>query len=286
MRHFTWLRVLLPLVLWLGPADMALAQLSAGGSIRMVRPYVWRGLTRANGPSLQLEGSAGVGLAAGTLSGGVWANIELGDERASWRSGLGADRPGLSEVDYWGRYALHFSSTTLFGGAIRYEYRGDDPAQPFSESASTTELFAGVQLNRGRLVPQVTAYLDVGRVQGLYLEGAAAIHITQLSQRLPVIVYLNTLLGFSVLQGVNPSDPSEVALFERESFTHLDLSLALNGVLSRRHAITLDVEPHFEVKFDGATRQTGPAGSGPRRQQFWITMAFSFHPVLLRGHGR
>jgi hypothetical protein len=250
----------------------------------MVHPYVWRGLTRANGPSIQLEGSAGLGLAKGTLSAGVWTNFELGAARTSWRSDLGGDRPGLSEIDYWGRYAFHFGNTTLFGGAIHYEYRGDSPTALFSESTSTSEVFAGVQLNRGRLVPQVTAYVDVDEVRGLYLESALAVHILQLSRRLPLILYLNTLLGFSVFEGPNDDDPAEIALFQKESFTHLDLSVALNAVLSRKHAITLDVEPHFELKFDDATRQTGPGSTSPKRQQFWITMAFSFHPVIVAGH--
>ena len=257
------------------------AQLSAGGSVRLVQPYVWRGLTRANGPSLQLEGSAGVGLAKGTLSAGVWANLELGDPR-SRLSDLGTDRPGISEANYWGRYALHFGNTTLFSGAIVYDYRGQGPGL-FSDDR-TTELFGGVQLNRGRLVPQVTAYFDVGRVEGMYLESALALHIIQLSRRLPVILYFNTLLGFSVFEGPNDEVPGEVALFQEESFTHLDLSLALNVVLSRKHAVTLDLEPHVELKFDDATQRVGPAPGDFHHQQFWLTMAFSFHPVLLSGH--
>ena len=260
------------------------AQLSAGGSVRLVQPYVWRGITRANGPSLQLEGSAGFGLAKGTLSAGVWSNLELGEARSSWLSNLGDERPGMSELNYWVRYAFHFNNTTLFGGAIRYEYQGDSPAVPFSEHASTTEVFAGVQLNKGRMVPQFTAYVDVDQVQGLYLESALAVHILQLSRRLPVILYLNTLLGFSVLEGPNDNDGSEIALFQKESFTHLDLSLAFNVILSRRHALTFDVEPHFELKFDDATRPTGPDPDDVHHQQVWVTMAFSFHPVLLRGH--
>lgn len=258
------------------------AQLSAGGSVRLAQPYVWRGLTRANGRSLQLEASAGLGLAKGTLSAGVWANLELGDPRTSWLSDLGTDRPGISELNYWGRYAFHFGNTTLFSGAIVYDYRGNTPGV-FSDDR-TTELFSGVQLNRGRLVPQVTAYFDIGRVEGLYLETALALHIIQLSRRLPVILYLNTLLGFSVFEGPNEDVPSEVALFQEESFTHLDLSLALNVVLSRTHAITLDLEPHFELKFDDATQRVGPAPDDIHHQQFWLTMAFSFHPVLLSGH--
>jgi hypothetical protein len=262
------------------------AQLSAGGSVRMVHPYVWRGLTRANGPSLQLEASAGLGLAKGTLSAGIWSNLELGEPRASRLSNLGSDRPGLSEIDYWARYALHFDNTTLFGGGIYYEYRGDDPAAPFTEHASTTEVFAGVQLNRGRLVPQVTAYLDVDQVRGLYLEGALAAHLVQFSRRLPIILYFNTLLGFSVFEGPDNDDPQEVALFQDESFTHLDLSLALNIVLSRKHAVTVDLEPHLEAKFDQATRRTGPGAGDVHQQQFWVTMAFSFHPVFWRGPGQ
>jgi hypothetical protein len=260
------------------------AQLSAGGSVRVVHPYVWRGITRANGPSLQVEGSAGLGLAKGTLSAGIWANVELGEDRSSWLSNLGIDRPGLSEIDYWGRYAFHFDNTTLFAGAIHYEYRGDDPTALFTEHASTTEAFAGVQLNRGRLVPQFTAYVDVDEVEGLYLESALAVHILQLSPRLPIILYFNTLVGFSVLEGRNDGDATEIALFQRESFTHLDLSLALNVVLSRKHAITFDVEPHFELKFDDATRRTGPDPDDVHRQQVWLTLAVSFHPVLVRGH--
>ena len=262
--------------------DPCAAQLSAGGSIRLVSPYVWRGLTRANGRSLQLEGSAGVGLAKGTLSAGVWANLELGDPRTSWRSDLGDDRPGVSEINYWGRYALNFGNTTLFAGAIVYDYRGKAPG--FFSDDRTTEAFGGVQLNRGRLVPQVTAYFDIGRVEGMYLESALALHIIQLSRRLPVILYLNSVLGFSVFEGPNEDVPAEVALFQKDSFTHLDLSLALNVVLSRKHAVTLDLEPHFEVKFDDATRRVGPGPDDIHHQQFWLTMAFSFHPVLLSGH--
>lgn len=261
------------------------AQLSAGGSVRLAQPYVWRGLTRANGPSLQLEGSAGLGLAMGTLSGGVWANIELGEPRASRLSELGADRPGVSEVNGWGRYALNFGATTIFGGAIHYDFRGDSANPSFGSGASTTEVFGGVQLNRGRMVPQFTAYVDVHRVKGLYLEGALAVHILQFSRQLPVILYLNSVLGFSVLEGPNGDDPLEIARFQKESFTHLDISLSLNAVISRKHAVTFDLEPHLELKFDEATRRIGPGlDDQSRHQQFWMSMAFSFHPVLIRGH--
>ena len=118
----------------------------------------------------------------------------------------------------------------------------------------------------------------------MYLESALALHLIQLSRRLPIILYFNTVLGFSVFEGPNEDVPDEVALFQEESFTHLDLSLALNIVLSRKHAVTLDLEPHFEVKFDAATERVGPGPDDIHHQQFWLTMAFSFHPVLVSGH--
>src|SRR2546421_11719054 len=112
----------------LGLTTYAYAQVYAGLDAALTSPYVWPGITRANGWVPQPEGFLSAKAGGGFLSAGAWASYELGAAGPNDLSDLGAGQAGLAELDYLGQGDW---SPGLFQAAlrgIRYTVRGTGPA--------------------------------------------------------------------------------------------------------------------------------------------------------------
>src|SRR3989441_13183217 len=86
----------------LGLPSPACAQVYLGLDATLTSPYVWRGLTRANGWVVQPEGFVSLKAGGGLLSGGVWAGYELGNAGPNDLSDLGTGGARPAEPDFWG----------------------------------------------------------------------------------------------------------------------------------------------------------------------------------------
>src|SRR6266542_1526600 len=73
----------------LGLPSPACAQVYLGLDATLSSPYVWRGVTRANGWVVQPEGFVSLKAGGGFLSGGVWASYELANAGPNDLSDLG-----------------------------------------------------------------------------------------------------------------------------------------------------------------------------------------------------
>src|SRR5216117_4575952 len=104
-------------------------------------PYVWRGVTRANGWVAQPEGFVSVKVGGGFLSGGAWASYELGPAGPGDLSDLGTGQAGLAEVNYWGQATRSLGLMQAALGGIRYAFRGAATGAGRTRADNTTELY-------------------------------------------------------------------------------------------------------------------------------------------------
>ncbi|MGE0353144.1 MAG: hypothetical protein AB7I33_12180 [Gemmatimonadales bacterium] len=271
----------------MAPAQPAAAQLTLGLRAGTATPYVWRGITRANGLILQPEGYLAVRYHQTVLSAGVWGAYETGSRSPGNLSDLGSDRPGFSELNYWTQATHRFRGLDVFAGVIRYDYRGRGPLAVKPSGASTTEVYGGLQKLTPYIVPKLTVYGDIDAVKGTYLEGSVTLPLLAVPVGNPIVFYFTALMGYNLGQERNAGDPSQRATFASEGFTHSDLSLSGSFVLSRRLGATLTLTPHLQFKIDDATRRTSPEpGDLRRNQQFWLAASFAVSPVIAGWNGR
>lgn len=252
------------------------AQFSLGTSISLATPYVWRGLTRANGWNIQPEAYLAVGLARGWLTAGGWANLEAGTDAPGNLSDLGGDRPGFSEVDYWVQYARPLGTIEGTLGAIRYTFPADVASAARTSDDNTTEIYGTLQLTSTYLVPRLTAYFDVDRVQGAYVEGAVTVPLLAYPFGNPVVFYASALAGYNLGQERNPDRPEQNANFRNDGFTHFDFSLRATIRPVKSLPFSMNIEPHWQFKVDEFTKRTSPEpGDATRHIQFWLGVSLS-----------
>jgi Bacterial protein of unknown function (Gcw_chp) len=254
------------------------AQLSINSSVSLATPYVWRGVTRANGGNLQAEGFLGLGLARGFLSLGAWANLELGSPSPGNLSQLGPERPGWSEVDYWVQFARPLGELETTVGVLRYSF----PNQ--SGHDGTTEVYAGVQMITTYLVPRLMLYVDVDQVEGGYAEGMVTFPLLAYPFGNPVVIYGSLLAGLNLGQDVNLNQPEQDANFRHDGITHFEASLRFSFNLGRSLPLTINLEPHWQLKVDQFTKRTSPEPNDRERNlQFWLGVSLSSGMTLFQG---
>jgi hypothetical protein len=254
----------------------ARAQFSAGASVSLATPYVWRGVTRANGWNLQPEAYLAMRLARGFLTGGAWANLEAGADSPGNLSDLGAARPGFSEVNYWIQYARPLGAIEATVGALRYVFPGDPPSAVRDRDDNTTEIYSAIQLSSTYLVPRLTAFMDVERVRGVYLETSITVPLLAYPFGNPIVFYASALAGYNLGQEMNPDRPEQNANFRHDGFTHFDFAVRATLRPVKSLPLSVNLEPHWQLKVDEFTRRTSPeAGDRERRQQFWLGVSFS-----------
>ena len=252
------------------------AQVSLGTSISLATPYVWRGLTRSNGWNFQPEAYLAIGIARGFLTAGGWANLEAGADSPGNLSGLGGNRPGFSEVDYWIQYARPLGEMEGTLGAIRYTFPAEAASAPRTSDDNTTEIYAALQLTSTYLVPRLTAYLDVERVRGAYLEGAVTVPLLAYPFGNPVVFYASALTGYNLGQEMNPDRPEQGANFRNDGFTHFDLSIRATIRPVKSLPFSMNIEPHWQLKVDQFTQRSSPEpGDAERHIQFWLGVSLS-----------
>ena len=252
------------------------AQVSIGTSVSLATPYVWRGLTRSNGWNFQPEAYLAVGIARGFLTVGGWANLEAGADSPGNLSELGGGRPGFSEVNYWIQYARPLGEMEGTVGAICYVFPADASSAARQSGDNTTEIYGAVQLTSTYLVPRLTAYFDVERVRGAYLEGALTVPLLAYPFGNPVVFYASALAGYNLGQEQNPDRPEQNANFRNDGFTHFDFSVRATIRPVKSLPFSMNIEPHWQLKVDEFTQRTSPEqGDADRHIQFWLGVSLS-----------
>jgi hypothetical protein len=234
----------------------AAAQLRVGGDALLATRYVWRGVERTNGLVLQPDAYVAVDLRGkGWVTGGAWANLELErsgradfSDRADGKRGLG-ERDAwlqltrdLGGVDCTAGWAGYFRRVSLTAGrAVRYD---------------THEIYATVQARSAYLSPRLSAWYDVSRIRGLYVESSIDVPVMGAFRGQQFWgIYLTAAAGLNVGQGPDTRRPLDPVNFAEKGVTHLDLGAAVNirGLWTEQRAALL--EAHLQFNRDPYTKR-------------------------------
>jgi hypothetical protein len=213
--------VLLLLVLLLAPvAAHAQLSLGVGASLGFASAYLDRGVIRTNQPVLQP--SLGVTLPAGGGSAtiGFSATVEPATYSGAryFSMAPGGKSPNVTEV----RPSLELAQPV---GIASFAFKATMQLFPnttgLTSEANTLDLASTVALDRLPLAPALTVAYDLGAINGPYLEG-------RVRQAVPVAkgaaLVLSARAGWSIRQQTD-SAPAAFAAYERDGFTHLDLTV-------------------------------------------------------------
>jgi hypothetical protein len=197
------------------------AQLSArlAGGLAFVSTYLDRGVIRTNQPVLQPSLSIGLPAGGGTVTIGAWAVVQPSSYTGSryFSMAPGEKSPNVTEV----RPSLELAQPM---GLARVAFKATMQLFPntvgINKDGNTLDLASTVSLERLPLSPAVMVAYDVGAINGAYVEGTVR-HRTPLSKG--VTFDLTARAGWSIRQEVD-SAPAAFAPYERDGFTHLDLT--------------------------------------------------------------
>jgi len=239
-------------------------------------PYVWRGVTRANGWVVQPEGFVSLRAGGGFLSGGAWASYELGSAGPNDLSDLGTGGAGLAELNYWGQATWSLGLVQAALGGIRYTFRGTAPSAGRTRADNTTELYVELRGTSKYVVPGVALWLDVDRVRGAYVEGSVTVPVLANPLAKPFVALITrATVGYTVGQ--------EGAYFARAGVTHVDFAASSDLTLRPLRVPTvLRLEGHVQFSTDDATRPTSARPSEARRSgKLWAALALRFFPPIV-----
>jgi hypothetical protein len=257
-------------------ARPAVAQVTTAADAGLVNAYVFRGVTLTNRFVVQPDASVTVGAGGGSLLFTGWANIDAGryDNPATDISEAGGQSSlKVTEIDLVSEYT-HPLVSKLNGtvGGIAYLYpNGPNSVSPglFTNAVNrTAEIYGKLLLVGVPLSPRVQLWYDVVKVKGAYIETA----VTQTLPTGSVPVTLGALAGFSAGQGINASDPSQVANFSGNGLTHVDLSAAA-GIAAG--PVTLSPTVHFYLLKDAFTKVTEPGVTHDVKLTAGVTLSWS-----------
>ena len=197
------------------------AQLSVHvtGGLGFVSSYLDRGVIRTNQPVLQPSLSIGLPAGGGSVTIGAWAVLQPATYTGSeyFSMAPGEKSPNVTEV----RPSLELAQPM---GIARVAFKATMQLFPntvgINKEGNTLDLASTVSLAGLPLSPSLTVAYDVGAINGAYLEG-------RVRQGVPVTkgmtMELGARAGWSIRQRVD-SAPEAFAPYERNGFTHLDLT--------------------------------------------------------------
>jgi hypothetical protein len=222
------------------------AQASLGVDLGLFSAYVWRGVSLTNRPVAEPDVYLSFPAGNTSVTVGGWANIELGayDDADDISQSGGVSSFDLSEFDPYAEVSVPAGKATVTGGIIGYLYPNDEPGA--TSDGNTWELYGKVGFDVP-LAPEFSAYYDVDKVNGAYFEGLVA-HSVPLNDRLSLD--LGALAGLNLGQDSDP-DSDDIANFEDNGLTHLDLSA---GLPLTAGAFSITPVLHFVVNVDEFTK--------------------------------
>ena len=253
-----------------GPAPLA-GQVVLTTDAGAFNNYTWRGVTMTNKLVVQPDAYLSVPGAGGAAVIGVWGNIDAGqydDPVNDFSEGGGTGPWDATEIDVWAEYG-HPLGTTFTGtmGGLLYLFPNESGLT--NEANQTFEVYGKLQATGLPLAPKVSAFYDVAKVDGLYLETTLT-HTLQAIKGFPLT--FGALAGWSAGQAVNQNDPSEIANFSENGLTHLDFSAT--GALAAG-PVVLAPTAHLLVANDEFTKFTKPGVTNDVKGWVGLTLTWS-----------
>jgi uncharacterized protein Gcw-chp len=254
--------------------ETAAAQTTLGWDAAVFSSYVWRGVTYTNKPVLQPDLYLTFPLGKSvTFTAGGWANIDIAkydDANNDLSESGGSSAFNLAEFDWWGEFGIPVGKATITAGATGYLFPNNASSCNigcFTKASNTTEVYGKVALDVP-LSPKVSAYYDVDKVKGLYVEGSVS-HGFPVG---PKSLNLGALLGWNNGQEIDPSDKS--FNFADNGFTHLDLSASMGFTAG---ALSITPAVHGVFGFDDNTKYAKPTANPSTDFKVWggVTISWS-----------
>jgi Bacterial protein of unknown function (Gcw_chp) len=268
----TWRRTALVVAAMAGPSA-ASSQVVLTTDAGAFNAYVWRGVTLTNQVVLQPDAYLSIPAGGGSAVVGVWGTIEAGrydDPANDLSEGGGTSSLNATEVNVWAEYG-HSLGSKLNGtlGSLLYLYPNESGLT--NDVNRTLEIYAKLQLV-SPLSPKLSAWYDVDKVDGLYLEGS----LSQTVAGIPGLpITLGALAGLSAGQGINQADPAEIANFGKNTLTHVDLSAT--GALGVG-PVTVSPTVHLLILNDDFARITKPGVA--KDAKAWAGVSLSWSKAL------
>lgn len=211
---------------------------------------LWRGIRRNAYPVTQMDGVLGVALGAVSLSGGVWASVEMGDTRHELRPDLRADDRAPSQWTVWGQVAARRARLAVAAGILQDSYVRTRP------DPTVTELYATARLDAGRWMPSFSLWHAVDGADGDYLEPAIAFHHVVNPFAGPAAAWTSTLRAGIQVGHREPDGGAAVPGPTGVGLTHIALSTTFRLTASLRHdfGFALSFGPEVQVNRDPATK--------------------------------
>ena len=254
--------------------DLDRFRVGYGVDLDFANRYVWRGITRTNGPVLQPQAHAELLFGGCGLSAGVWGNDELGNSGVAEASDFAPGVHGVGEVDYWLQYSRSSYGIDWALGGLRYDFNGRVPGTTLPRK-STTELYGRIQLSRRYLSPTISLWQDVDQVKGAFLDGSLTVPVFANPLRLPFIaIYLSLSGGASLGQERKQSDTTAAYNFLRRGFTSADLALGTRVVIpTPAGALRARLDAHQQFSRDPLTRHVRRELSDrPHKGRLWVSL--------------
>jgi Bacterial protein of unknown function (Gcw_chp) len=229
------------------PASFAQAQTELGAQADLFSSYVWRGVTLTSKPVLQPDVWASFPAGNASITVGGWANIDIGkydgEDDISESGALSAFN--FAEFNPYAEVSFGTGKATLTGGIIGYFYP-NDTEDGLNSDFNTWELYGKVGFDVP-LAPEISLYYDVDKVNGAYIEAAAA-HSVPLGES--HTLDLGALVGLNA--GQNAEEGSEdFNNFNDNGLTHLDFSA---GIPLAAGAFSITPVVHFQIGIDELTK--------------------------------
>jgi hypothetical protein len=253
-----------------GPAPLA-GQVVLTSDAGAFNNYTWRGVTLTNKLVVQPDAYLTVPAGGGAAVLGAWGNIDAGrydDPVNDLSEGGGTAGFNATEIDVWAEYGHPLGSTFTgtLGGLL---YLFPNEAGLTNEVNRTFEVYGKLQATGLPLAPKVAAYLDVAKVNGLYLETSVA-HTLGGIKGFPIT--FGALAGWSAGQAVNADNVTEIANFASDGLTHVDLSAT--GALAAG-PVTLAPTAHLVIPSNGFADVTRPGVTHDVKGWLGLTLTWS-----------
>jgi hypothetical protein len=255
MRRTVWFAITPALVLALFAVRPASAQVSVGADAGVFSAYVWRGLSLTNKPVVEPDLWLSFPVGSGSITAGGWANIELGkydDPADDISEGGGVASPDLTEFDWWVEYATALGSASVSLGVTGYIFPNDFG---LTSDNNTLEIYGQLGLSTV-LSPSISAYYDVDKIKGLYLEGSVS-HDIAVSPSFTLT--LGALAGFNAGMGCEPDSNDNCTVlsnFFDDGFTHADFSVSTSFGAG---SISISPAFHFQISSDEFAKFNSPS---------------------------
>lgn len=228
------------------------------------------------------------------IAAGAWANVELGSAAATEAADRG--EPGVGIWSPWLQLGFRAGDLSAALQWVGYLHPADRPPPPGPAAArppsrdgafDTHELGLDLRIEGDRVIPHLTWWRDLDRLDGSYLETGLALRLPLLPLDLaepPVSPLFSSLrldvtAGWSLGQHGDPTVPVRPANFGAAGFTHLELDASTRALVAGRLAVAPGVRLQLR-------RPAAVGVADDDEVRIWFTLALTPVRILALGEER